>query len=166
MKSGPGVSPGPLFRSSVALPLLAAHRPRADALGLEHVVGNPNLLVATGLVGRTAATVGAPGAHRELQATVVTVPGGGVPVAARLARRDGIPVHTVAAFAVPVPSAIGTTTSAPAMVLSPNVLRMFLNFDPFAERAPIAPAQNAGVDCLRTVDRDVVRAVSVGHDSG
>src|ERR1700704_5032077 len=40
------------------------------------------------------------------------------------------------AFAVPAPSAIGATTSAPAMVASPNVLRMFFNFDPLAKRAP------------------------------
>src|ERR1700752_2133628 len=58
---------------------------------------------------------------------------------------------TPSAFAVPVPSAIGATASAPAKVARPIVLRMFFNFFPFDERAPPSTrAVTHGRSCLYT----------------
>jgi hypothetical protein len=58
-----------------------------------HLGGHADLLLARSVsrVARTA--VGVPGAHGELQSAVVAVAGLNGPVAARLTRRDGIPVH-------------------------------------------------------------------------
>src|SRR5437763_711537 len=56
--------------------------------------GGRGLLVAAGRVGRggiLAATVGGPGALRELQPAVVSVAGVDAPVTARLAGGDAIP---------------------------------------------------------------------------
>jgi len=69
----------------------------------------------------------------KLQTAVVAVTGGGCASCRptrRLRRRPNSPrPHS----RLPAPSAIGATTSAPAMVASPNVLRMFFNFDPLAK---------------------------------
>ena len=72
----------------------SANRPGAAALGGQHPLGDGDLLVAGGLVGRRgvlAATVGGPGALRELQPAVVPVAGVDAPVTARLAGGDAIP---------------------------------------------------------------------------
>src|SRR3954471_11118294 len=71
------------------------------------------------------------------------------------------------AFAVPVPmerEAIGANASAPAMVASPNVLRMFFNFDPFAKRAPRTAARMRS-ELPDQRARGLGRTVSVGYDS-
>src|SRR5262247_2536749 len=78
---------------SLAAP--AADRPRADPLAVQDVLGDPDLLLPTGMLRGAAAAVGTPGAHRELQAAVVAITCSGRPVAAGLARRDGIPVDAV-----------------------------------------------------------------------
>ncbi len=74
---------------------VAAHRPGAAALGGQHSLGDGDLLFAGGLVRRTgelAATVGGPGALRELQPAVVAVSGVDGPVAAGLASSDSVPL--------------------------------------------------------------------------
>src|SRR6478609_9618617 len=92
---GPNRDPAHLIwrAASLVLAAPAADRPGANALALQHVVGHANLLLAARVVGRPRSTVGPPGAHGELQASVVTIAGGGVPVATRLACCDGVPVH-------------------------------------------------------------------------
>src|SRR5699024_3286139 len=70
-----------------------ANRPGTDALSIEHVLGNSDLLGAR-RVGRVAlAAVRVPGLRAELQAAVVTVAGVGAPVAAALTLTDSVPVH-------------------------------------------------------------------------
>jgi len=73
----------------------AADRPGVNALRTQNVLGNPDLLLTAGAGRRTRATVGVPGARRELQAAGKTVTGADSPVATRLALRDGVPVHAV-----------------------------------------------------------------------
>src|SRR5690606_23786715 len=78
----------PELRSEV----LTADRPCTDALSGEHVLGDADLLLARGVARGAGATVGLPGALRELQAAVVAVTGVDRPVATALALCDGIPV--------------------------------------------------------------------------
>ena len=52
------------------------------------------------------------------------------------------------------------------MVASPNVLRMFFNFGPFAKRAPTTPARDAERRLPARQAEGLGRTVSVGHDSG
>jgi hypothetical protein len=73
----------------------AADRPGTDALRVQDVLGHPDLLLTARAARRTRATVGPPGARRELQATGVTVAGADPPVAAGLARSDRVPVDAV-----------------------------------------------------------------------
>lgn len=72
-----------------------AGRPRADTLRLQDVLCDADLLFAAGSVRRTRATVGLPGAHRELQAPVVTVPRVDRPITALLAGGHSVPVDAV-----------------------------------------------------------------------
>jgi hypothetical protein len=55
-------------------------------------------------------------------------------------------------------------TSAPAKVASPNVLRMFFNFDPLAKRAPKDAREDAD-EMPGFQAAGMGRTVSVGHDS-
>ena len=73
----------------------SADRPSADALRVQHVLGDPDLLVAARAGRGARPTVGVPGARGELQATGEAVTGADPPVATRLALRDGVPVHAV-----------------------------------------------------------------------
>src|ERR1700749_2463880 len=73
----------------------AADRPGANALAVQHVLGHPDLLLAAPAVRGSRATVGPPGAGRELQATGVAVTGADAPVATRLAGSDRVPVPAV-----------------------------------------------------------------------
>jgi hypothetical protein len=73
----------------------AADRPGADALRVQHVLGHPDLLVTAGARRGTGPAVGVPGARGELQTASEPVTGADRPVSARLALRDGIPVHAV-----------------------------------------------------------------------
>src|SRR5689334_8293186 len=92
MSGNPDIAP---MHSASDLAAATAHRPCADALRLQDVVGDPDLLALGGVVRRTAAAVGVPGAHGELQATVVAVSGVDRPVATGLTGGDGVPVHAV-----------------------------------------------------------------------
>src|SRR4051794_14800884 len=86
--------------SSVRLEVRAAHRPRAGPAGVVDLGGDCDLLLAGGEVGPLGvgtAAVRQPGAVVELQAAVEAVAGVDVPVAARLALGDGVPVQAVAA---------------------------------------------------------------------
>jgi hypothetical protein len=74
---------------------MAADRPRANALRVQHILGHPDLLFTAGAVGGTRAAVGVPSARGELQATREAVTGADPPVSARLALRNGVPVHAV-----------------------------------------------------------------------
>ncbi len=101
----PGARPGTSYmydyvdREAVdcgcGLAAASADRPSADALRVQHVLGDPNLLVAARAGRGARSTVGVPGARRELQTTGEAVTGADAPVATRLALRDGIPVHAV-----------------------------------------------------------------------
>src|SRR3954447_9470934 len=85
--------------SSVRLEVRAAHRPRAGPAGVVDLGGDCDLLLAGGEVGPLGvgtAAVRQPGAVVELQAAVEAVAGVDVPVTARLARRDSVPVQAVA----------------------------------------------------------------------
>src|SRR5829696_16711 len=68
----------------------------------------------------------------------------------------------LSAFAVPVANAIGARASAPAMVASPNVVRMF--FTSFL--SPSARQQRPHARTQMPSGRGLGRAVSVGHDRG
>src|SRR5699024_1527465 len=71
--------------------LLTAHRPGARSLLLEDLLGDADLLLLAVLIGRAGSTEAGPGLLRELQATVVSVSGVDVPVAAGLALGDRVP---------------------------------------------------------------------------
>jgi hypothetical protein len=135
--------------SKQLLPAPTADRPRADPLAVQDVLGDPDLLLTTGVLRGTRAAVGTPGAHRELQAAVVAITCCGPPVATRLARRDGIPVNAVRIGGTgrqrhrrhSERACDGGQTKRPADVP---------HFDPFAKRAPSTPARTRGRSCLYT----------------
>ena len=82
--------------SLFALVSRVGRRPaRRRCPGVQHVLGHPDLLVAARAVRGSRATVGPPGAGRELQTAGVAVTGADRPVATGLAGSDRVPVHAV-----------------------------------------------------------------------
>ena len=71
----------------------AALRPRAHALAGPHVLGDPDLLLTTGLRRVPDTAVGIPRRLLELQSAVVPVAGVDGPIAPGLALGDCVPVH-------------------------------------------------------------------------
>src|SRR5882757_1532791 len=70
----------------------AAHGPRSEALCPQHVVGHPDLLFSTRILGQAGPAVRVPGAESELETSVVTVAGVDGPITTALALRDMVPV--------------------------------------------------------------------------
>ncbi len=113
--------------------------------------------------GEPDAAIGTPGAHGELQAAVVAVTGVGGPVAARLAGRDCIPVHTAVRIRSAGRQRHRCEGQRPRDGGQPERCADVLHFFPFAKRAPTTPAR-AGADAVQA--GDLGRAVSVRHDKG
>src|SRR5690606_39118614 len=140
-----------LIDAEVVLSALPAGGPGTDALAAQRVLRDADLLGAAGLVWHTGATVGSPGAQRELQATVVAVAGVDRPVATGLAGRDRVPVHAVRTR--------GTGQSDRGHCERPGEGRqaerladVLQDFDPFAERAPATfRAQRSWLPAFRRI---------------
>jgi hypothetical protein len=163
--AGPRLGPGTISDLCCArlLAAPAAARPGTNTLSLQHIVRDPDLLLATSVMGRSAATTGTPGAHGELQPAVVAVTGVDGPVAARLARRDGVPVHTAVRIRGTGRQRHRRQGERPRDSGQPERSADVSHFFPFAKRAPTTPA---GAGAAAVEAGELGRAVSVRHGRG
>ena len=118
-----------------------------------------------GVVRQARAAVGAPGAHRELQAAVVAVTGVDRPVATGLARRDGVPVQRCPHSRCRSPAPWVPQRARRRWWPAQTSCGCSSNFCPFAKRAPPnARATRGAAACSQA--GELGRAVSVRHDRG